>query len=74
MYIPSPVASESQGWSAIALALEIRTNLSQAMPTERETFEEGWLLAESGAGRSQLAEANDLSPQSHVLWPVKNYA
>lgn len=66
MYIPSPVASESQGWSAIVLALEIRTDLSYAMPTERETFEEGWLLAEAeaGAGRSRLAEVNDLSPRA----------
>lgn len=35
------------------------------MPTERETFGEGWLLAEARAGRSRrMVEVSDLSPRA----------
>lgn len=63
MYIPSLVVSESQGWSAIVLALEIRTDLSQAMPTERETFEEGWLLAEAGQAGADWLRSMTYHPE-----------
>lgn len=53
MCIPSPVASEGQGWSAIAVALEARTDHESGHTNrERETLEEVWLPAEPGAGRN----------------------
>lgn len=67
MNIPSSLAAEGQSWSAIALALEARTD-PEASP-HRQGKGEAWGglgAGEAGSGRSRQAEVTDPT-QSHGL-------